>query len=146
VLCIAYRGRDGTPRRPQFRKKAEWEPKKTVGLEDMVLVSKISDDNIVDNIKKRYNEDLIYVRKGHTIAAPAAAGCATGARRLTGCRRGRDPPRTHARQTYIGPILIAVNPYKSLPYFTQAEIETYNGCVRGQPGCTGSRLAVDGGG
>jgi len=52
------------PATPQFRKKAEWEPKKTVGLEDMVLVSKITDDNIVDNIKKRYNEDLIYVRRG----------------------------------------------------------------------------------
>jgi len=40
------------------------------------------------------------------------------------------------RQTYIGPILIAVNPYKSLPYFTHAEIETYNGCVSGQLGCS----------
>ncbi|KAJ3303728.1 Unconventional myosin-Ie [Kappamyces sp. JEL0829] len=29
--------------------------------------------------------------------------------------------------TYIGPTLVAVNPYKKLPYFTQKEIDTYNG-------------------
>ena len=38
------------------------------GLEDMVLISKISEEAIVENIKKRYNDDLIYVR-----FAPSAA-------------------------------------------------------------------------
>lgn len=61
------------------------------GLEDMVLIGKITDDAIVDNIKKRFNDDLIY--------------------------------------TYIGPILIAVNPFKSLPYFTDREVEMYCGCT-----------------
>ena len=32
-------------------------------------------------------------------------------------------------KTYIGPILIAVNPFKSLPYFTDKEVEMYCGCV-----------------
>lgn len=57
--------------RTQFKKKYEWEAKKAVGLEDMVLVSKISDDAIADNIRKRYNEDLIYVRRrGRACAHP----------------------------------------------------------------------------
>jgi myosin-1 len=32
-------------------------------------------------------------------------------------------------KTYIGPVLIAVNPYKELPYFTDKEIDQYNGAV-----------------
>jgi myosin-1 len=32
-------------------------------------------------------------------------------------------------QTYIGPVLISVNPYKELPYFTDKEIEQYKGAV-----------------
>jgi len=42
------------------------------GLEDMVLISKISEDTIVENIKKRYNDDLIYVRLLVVVVAPAA--------------------------------------------------------------------------
>jgi myosin-1 len=33
-------------------------------------------------------------------------------------------------QTYIGPVLIAVNPYKQLPYFTETEIEQYRGATQ----------------
>ena len=29
--------------------------------------------------------------------------------------------------TYIGPALVAVNPYKKLPYFTEKEIDQYHG-------------------
>jgi myosin-1 len=43
----------------------------------------------VDNLCKRYQNDLIY--------------------------------------TYIGPVLIAVNPYKALPYFTEREVQQYHG-------------------
>ena len=32
-------------------------------------------------------------------------------------------------QTYIGPVLIAVNPYKMLPYFTDKEVDMYQGAV-----------------
>ncbi len=32
-------------------------------------------------------------------------------------------------QTYIGPVLISVNPFKQLPYFTDREIELYQGAV-----------------
>lgn len=32
--------------------------------------------------------------------------------------------------TYIGPVLIAINPYKQMPYFTEHELEQYQGAVR----------------
>lgn len=34
-------------------------------------------------------------------------------------------------QTYIGPVLISVNPFKQMPYFTDREIELYQGAVSG---------------
>ncbi|XP_077111675.1 unconventional myosin-Ie-like isoform X2 [Ranitomeya variabilis] len=62
------------------------------GVDDMVLLSKISEEAIVDNLKKRYMDDFIF--------------------------------------TYIGPVLISVNPFKQLPYFTEKEIEMYQGAAQ----------------
>ena len=66
----------------------------TKGVEDMVLLSKVSEDQISENLRKRIQADLMF--------------------------------------TYIGPALVAVNPYKKLPYFTEKEIEQYHGsvCIR----------------
>uniref|UniRef100_A0A669E158 Osteoclast-stimulating factor 1 n=1 Tax=Oreochromis niloticus TaxID=8128 RepID=A0A669E158_ORENI len=58
----------------------------------MVLLSKITEDAIVDNLKKRYMDDYIF--------------------------------------TYIGPVLISVNPFKQMPYFTDREIELYQGAAQ----------------
>ena len=33
-------------------------------------------------------------------------------------------------QTYIGPVLISVNPFKAMPYFTDKEVEIYQCAVR----------------
>ncbi|XP_044130531.1 unconventional myosin-Ie-like, partial [Bufo gargarizans] len=62
------------------------------GVDDMVLLSKITEEAIVDNLKKRYMDDFIF--------------------------------------TYIGPVLISVNPFKQLPYFTDKEIEMYQGAAQ----------------
>lgn len=35
--------------------------------------------------------------------------------------------KTH--QTYIGPVLISVNPFKQMPYFGDKEVEMYQGAV-----------------
>ncbi|XP_056134061.1 unconventional myosin-Ie isoform X2 [Lampris incognitus] len=61
------------------------------GVDDMVLLSKINEDAIVDNLKKRYMDDYIF--------------------------------------TYIGPVLISVNPFKQMPYFGEKEIEMYQGAA-----------------
>uniref|UniRef100_A0A803V9R8 Myosin IF n=1 Tax=Ficedula albicollis TaxID=59894 RepID=A0A803V9R8_FICAL len=58
----------------------------------MVLLSKISEEAIVENLKKRFMDDFIF--------------------------------------TYIGPVLISVNPFKQMPYFTDREIELYQGAAQ----------------
>lgn len=65
---------------------------KVSGVDDMVLLSKISEDAITENLKKRYNDDYIF--------------------------------------SYIGPVLISVNPFKQLPYFTDREVELYQGAAQ----------------
>ncbi|XP_055019927.1 unconventional myosin-Ie-like [Boleophthalmus pectinirostris] len=65
---------------------------KVSGVDDMVLLSKINEDAITENLRKRYNDDYIF--------------------------------------TYIGPVLISVNPFKQLPYFTDREVELYQGAAQ----------------
>nr|XP_046254592.1 myosin IEb [Scatophagus argus] len=65
---------------------------KVSGVDDMVLLSKINEDAITENLKKRYMDDYIF--------------------------------------TYIGPVLISVNPFKQLPYFTDKEVELYQGAAQ----------------
>nr|XP_025035930.1 unconventional myosin-Ie-like [Pelodiscus sinensis] len=62
------------------------------GVDDMVLLAKINEDAIVENLKKRFLDDYIF--------------------------------------TYIGPVLISVNPFKQLPYFTDREIDMYQGAAQ----------------
>ncbi|XP_051576814.1 unconventional myosin-Ie-like [Myxocyprinus asiaticus] len=76
------------------KEKYHWQTQnvKVSGVDDMVLLSKISEDAITDNLKKRYMDDFIF--------------------------------------TYIGPVLISVNPFKQLPYFSDREIELYQGAAQ----------------
>ncbi|XP_056331104.1 myosin IEb [Danio aesculapii] len=76
------------------KEKYHWQTQnvKVSGVDDMVLLSKITEDAITDNLKKRYMDDYIF--------------------------------------TYIGPVLISVNPFKQLPYFTDREVELYQGAAQ----------------
>lgn len=64
---------------------------KLSGVDDMVLLPKISEDAIVENLKKRYMDDYIF--------------------------------------TCIGPVLVSINPYKQMPYFSEKEVEIYQGAA-----------------
>uniref|UniRef100_A0A6M2CNP0 Putative myosin i n=1 Tax=Rhipicephalus microplus TaxID=6941 RepID=A0A6M2CNP0_RHIMP len=64
---------------------------RTSGVDDMVLLTKINEDAIVENLRKRYMDDQIF--------------------------------------TYIGPVLVSVNPFKQLPYFTNKQVDQYQGAV-----------------
>ncbi|CCC66989.1 hypothetical protein NCAS_0A04310 [Naumovozyma castellii] len=63
--------------------------KKEVGVSDLTLLSKISDETINDNLKKRFMNGTIY--------------------------------------TYIGHVLISVNPFRDLGIYTDAIVESYKG-------------------
>uniref|UniRef100_A0A8C9VVM4 Osteoclast-stimulating factor 1 n=1 Tax=Scleropages formosus TaxID=113540 RepID=A0A8C9VVM4_SCLFO len=62
------------------------------GVDDMVLLSKINESSIAENLKKRFMDDYIF--------------------------------------TYIGPVLISVNPFKQMPYFGESEVEMYQGAAQ----------------
>lgn len=76
------------------RDKYHWQSHnvKQSGVDDMVLLSKITEDAIVENLKKRYLDDYIF--------------------------------------TYIGTVLISINPFKQMPYFTDREVEIYQGAAQ----------------
>lgn len=63
--------------------------KKEVGVSDLTLLSKVSDDSINDNLQKRFENGIIY--------------------------------------TYIGHVLISVNPFRDLGIYTDAVLESYRG-------------------
>ncbi|TKR94098.1 hypothetical protein L596_008431 [Steinernema carpocapsae] len=72
-----------------------WQSKvntQNVGIEDMVLLSRLNDSAIVDNLKKRFMANQIF--------------------------------------TYIGPVLISVNPFKEMTYFTEKDMELYQGAAQ----------------
>ncbi|CAL2029136.1 unnamed protein product [Caenorhabditis brenneri] len=63
-----------------------------VGVDDMVLIPKLTEQSIVENLKKRLQANSIF--------------------------------------TYIGPVLISVNPFKQMPYFTEKEMLLYQGAAQ----------------
>lgn len=72
-----------------------WQSKvnvQNVGVDDMVLLTKLNEEGIVDNLKKRLMANAMF--------------------------------------TYIGPVLISVNPFKEMPYFTDKEMELYQSAAQ----------------
>lgn len=63
--------------------------KKEVGVSDLTLLSKVSDEAINDNLHKRFENGIIY--------------------------------------TYIGHVLISVNPFRDLGIYTDSVLESYKG-------------------
>jgi myosin-1 len=75
---------------PQIRKAAyETSKKKEVGVSDLTLISKISNEAINDNLKKRFENGEIY--------------------------------------TYIGHVLVSVNPFRDLGIYTDQVLQSYQG-------------------
>ncbi|QIW95873.1 hypothetical protein AMS68_001391 [Peltaster fructicola] len=75
---------------PQIRKAAyESTKKKEVGVSDLTLISKISNDAINENLKKRFQNGEIY--------------------------------------TYIGHVLVSVNPFRDLGIYTEQVLDSYRG-------------------
>ncbi|KAI2479163.1 myosin IC heavy chain [Pyrenophora tritici-repentis] len=75
----------------QFATKAVFETtkKKEVGVSDLTLISKISNEAINENLKKRFENGEIY--------------------------------------TYIGHVLVSVNPFRDLGIYTDQVLESYKG-------------------
>ncbi|KAK5258720.1 class II myosin, partial [Exophiala xenobiotica] len=75
---------------PQIKKAAfEITKKKEVGVSDLTLLSKVSNEAINDNLKKRFEHGEIY--------------------------------------TYIGHVLVSVNPFRDLGIYTDQVLDSYRG-------------------
>lgn len=79
------------PKRNEGIQKATFDiaKKKEVGVSDLTLLSKVSDEAINENLQKRFENGIIY--------------------------------------TYIGHVLISVNPFRDLGIYTDAVLESYKG-------------------
>ncbi|KAJ5395028.1 Myosin tail 2 [Penicillium crustosum] len=76
--------------KPKVRKAAfESSKKKEIGVSDLTLLSKISNEAINDNLKLRFEHDEIY--------------------------------------TYIGHVLVSVNPFRDLGIYTDSVLDSYRG-------------------
>ncbi|KAJ4296289.1 class II myosin [Kalmusia sp. IMI 367209] len=84
-------GGGGAAQKAGFTKKAVFEStkKKEVGVSDLTLISKISNEAINDNLKKRFENAEIY--------------------------------------TYIGHVLVSVNPFRDLGIYTDQVLDSYRG-------------------
>jgi len=81
----------GAQPKAQFATKAVFETtkKKEVGVSDLTLISKVSNEAINENLKKRFENGEIY--------------------------------------TYIGHVLVSVNPFRDLGIYTDQVLESYKG-------------------
>ncbi|PGH33041.1 myosin-1 [[Emmonsia] crescens] len=83
-------GEGGAGGKPQVRKAVfESTKKKEVGVSDLTLLSKVSNEAINENLKKRFEQGEIY--------------------------------------TYIGHVLVSVNPFRDLGIYTDKVLDSYRG-------------------
>lgn len=95
-----------------------------VGVQDFVLLENFtSEAAFIENLRRRFRENLIYVR-AMSSAGPADLG-EGGTRNLQG--KPLTLSSTPHPQTYIGPVLVSVNPYRDLQIYTRQHMERYRG-------------------
>lgn len=107
-----------------------------VGIQDFVLLdAHTSESAFLDNLRKRFHENLIYVspKRFSRKADPAETAAASSS-------AGQQKPFIRPKmtlwdvtsfcfplQTYIGTLLVSVNPYKELDIYSKKQMDTYMG-------------------
>ena len=82
----------------------------TVGVSDMVLLEPVNEDTCIDNLRARFDSDIIYV-------------CSFTIRNAKIVFRLLR--RIFLLQTYIGSVVVSLNPYKQLALYSNDVISTY---------------------
>ncbi|KAJ3220393.1 Unconventional myosin-Ie [Dinochytrium kinnereticum] len=95
------------------------------GVEDMVLLSKVTDDQITENLKKRIQADLMFTYIGGFSSLRFLGMLMVSFKKAQLWSQVK--PKIVFRNLVHLMLFHAVNPYKKLPYFTEKEIEQYNG-------------------
>lgn len=82
------------------------------GVPDAVLLEDFTNDNVfIENLEKRFGENIIYVRRD------------VMSRRVI--VKSEWKLIAIYLQTYIGQVLISVNPYKELPIYSEDDVMAY---------------------
>lgn len=94
-----------------------------VGVQDFVLLENhTSEVAFIDNLRKRFKENLIYVRISSLLFQLKAKNLLH-----LFCKRVSFSLSFSFQQTYIGSVLVSVNPYKELEIYTKQHMERYRG-------------------
>jgi myosin I len=83
------------------------------GVGDFVLLSEVSEAAFMDNLEKRFSKDRIYVRRRCRALCSAWAGLTPS------------PPAHWVDQTFIGNVVVSMNPYKKVNMYTPELIAQY---------------------
>lgn len=92
----------------------------SVGVEDLVLLEPLEEESLLKNLQLRHEKKEIYV---------SARGCPGSG--CVACTSPQPPPSLIQLrllpwlQTYIGNVLISVNPYQQLPIYGPEFIDKY---------------------
>lgn len=91
---------------------------KEIGLSDLTLLSKVTDQEINDNLYKRFKNGIMYTYIGHVVSNII--------------HPPPPPPPSSSSSSFSNPLLtifklISVNPFKDLGIYTQNVLDTYKG-------------------
>lgn len=104
---------------------------------DLVLLDPLTEESLLRTLQERFRRSDIYVGigtgpRGWVVGQGAAGGCAGvgGERRdpAGSCRPCVLTRHPTCPQTYIGDVVISVNPYRPLPIYTPEKVQEYNNC------------------
>jgi len=118
---------------------------------DLVLLDPLTEESLLQTLQERFRHGHIYVGTGArgrggrgVCGGEQGAGCGVGPRGLrwgAGCglwsgEHGGPgwvlpapyPRRPACPQTYIGNVVISVNPYQPLPIYTPEKVQEYHNC------------------
>lgn len=92
-----------------------------VGVQDFLLLENYnSEAAFIENLRRRLRENLIYVRKLVFLIIVLQNN--------TVCVMKQSSLCSHVlSQTYIGSVLVSVNPYKELEIYSKQQMERYRG-------------------
>lgn len=86
-----------------------------VGIQDFVLLDETTELAFLNNLKKRFSKDLIYVSFAFFLLfLPLNVSSSKISLALS-------------LQTYIGTLLVSVNPYKELDIYNKKQMDLYMG-------------------
>lgn len=95
------------------------------GVPDAVLLEDFTNENVfIENLEKRFNENIIYVRKlSGVVWCHQTLFCY----RVAHAKRAKVKVDSQVSpfQTYIGQVLISLNPYKELPIYSEEDVQAY---------------------